>query len=448
MNAATGSQVAPIPPSFGARRCRWLAAGAVALGMTLGAGSASAAWVQTQTLGAPVANANEFGLSVAVSSDGNTIVVGSPAEGAVYVFTPLAGVWSLQQRITTGANFFGISVAIAGDTLAIGSVDQILQVGLTDGTVYVFTRAAGMWTQQASFSKPSSSTGGNYGLEVALAPGVLAVGAPATNTQVLAPGAVFAYTQTGTTWSGPTTLVPPTRASGDAFGRNLSAAGSFLFASSSSQTQNSSPVYVFTVTGATWSAAQTIDDPTVLNSGLFGTSLSVSGTRAIIGAPGVSAAFVYGLHSGAWVQQAMLTPSDGAQDFGDSVGLFGTTAIVGAGSVLGGANNAGYVFSQLSASGHETQILHATGRANADNFGNAAALGGSTAVFGAPGGSVGVLPIGAVYVFASPAAAPVPTPALGPSTPALLLVLGLAGYAALAARRRELTGPAEPTPAP
>jgi hypothetical protein len=159
----------------------------------------------------------------------------------------------------------------------------------------------------------------------------------------------------------------------------------------------------------------------------------VNGTTAIIGAPGVNEAFIYTLTSGTWAQAATLTPSIPANEFGDSVGIFGTTAIVGAGSLLGGGSSTGYVFSAF-ASGHETQILQATGQTNGDMFGNSAALGGSTAVFGAPGSST--IP-GAAYVFSSQATIAA-TPALGPWTPALLLLLGLAGYATLAARRRQV----------
>ncbi len=78
-----------------------------------------------------------FGENVAI--EGGTVVVGARHEdldpvdpdyfdnGAVYVYVRDAGVWTLQQKITSGlhewALTFGCSVDISGDTLVIGAYD-------------------------------------------------------------------------------------------------------------------------------------------------------------------------------------------------------------------------------------------------------------------------------------------------------------------------------------
>src|SRR5262245_29582622 len=87
-------------------------------------------WTQEQQLVASDgANGNEFGC--ALSLDGTTLVVGARATyinnqagaGAVYVFTRTGSTWSQQQKITaptpTANTFFGWSVAVDGNTLAI-----------------------------------------------------------------------------------------------------------------------------------------------------------------------------------------------------------------------------------------------------------------------------------------------------------------------------------------
>jgi hypothetical protein len=89
----------------------------------------------------------------------------------------------------------------------------------------------------------------------------------------------------------------------------------------------------------------------------FGLSVSISGTTAIVGAHGeatggydAGAAYVFVLNpaSGAWEEVAKLTASDAeANDhFGSSVAVSGTRAIVGALGEDTGATNAGtaYVF--------------------------------------------------------------------------------------------------------
>jgi hypothetical protein len=91
---------------------------------------------------------DQFGFSVALSGDGNTLAVGAYFEdssttgidstpndlatdaGAVYVYTRTAGAWSQQAYVkasNTGAgDLFGLSVALSGDgnTLAVGAIDE------------------------------------------------------------------------------------------------------------------------------------------------------------------------------------------------------------------------------------------------------------------------------------------------------------------------------------
>jgi len=97
------------------------------------------------------------GSYVAVSSDGNTLAFGGQNDntnvGASWVFTRSAGVWTQQglKLIGTGATVNarqGYSVALSanGNTLAIGARLDDSDIGAT----WVFTRTAGVWTQQGS----------------------------------------------------------------------------------------------------------------------------------------------------------------------------------------------------------------------------------------------------------------------------------------------------------
>src|SRR6266705_2453345 len=95
------------------------------------------AYVKASNTGA----ADEFGFAVALSSDGNTLVVGAPGEasagaetdnsapsaGAVYVYTRSGAAWSQQAYIKASnpgaGDQFGTSVALSsnGNTLAVGA---------------------------------------------------------------------------------------------------------------------------------------------------------------------------------------------------------------------------------------------------------------------------------------------------------------------------------------
>ena len=147
----------------------------------------------------------------------------------------------------------------------------------------------------------------------------------------------------------------------------------------------------------------------------FGWSVSLSGDRALVGAhvsdpggtSGAGAAYVFARASdGTWTQEAKLTASDKAVDdqFGYSVSISGDRALVGAPlSDPGGTSNTGaaYVFTRAS-DGTWTQEakLMANDKAADDNFGYSVSLSGDRALVGAPLSDPGGLSLaGAAYVF-------------------------------------------------
>jgi hypothetical protein len=147
-----------------------------------------------------------FGYAVSLSTDGNTLAVGSFDEdgagrgvnpppdntsggaGAAYVFTRTGGAWSQQAYIKPSngetQDSFGVDVALSGDgaTLLVGALDEDCTAtgvnasgcgsdwndDLSMGAAYVFVRGSAGWTEQA-FLKPSN-TGPNdwFGSRLAL----------------------------------------------------------------------------------------------------------------------------------------------------------------------------------------------------------------------------------------------------------------------------------------
>jgi hypothetical protein len=118
------------------------------------------AWNQQAKLTASDAAANdEFGNAVAVS--GNTAVVGGwldddggTSSGSVYVFVRSGGSWSQQAKLTASdANFndlFGFSVAISGDTAVDGAPYTDGDGGTSNGSAYVFVRSGGSWSEKCA----------------------------------------------------------------------------------------------------------------------------------------------------------------------------------------------------------------------------------------------------------------------------------------------------------
>jgi hypothetical protein len=127
-----------------------------------------AAWVFTRSGGAWTQQGSKLvgtgavastwqGFSVAISTDGNTAVVGGPSDnsnaGAAWVFTRSGGVWSqlgskLVGTSAVGAAYQGISVAISGDagTAIVGGSSDNSNLG----AVWVFVTAYGYWIPVAS----------------------------------------------------------------------------------------------------------------------------------------------------------------------------------------------------------------------------------------------------------------------------------------------------------
>jgi len=125
----------------------------------------------------------------------------------------------------------------------------------------------------------------------------------------------------------------------------------------------------------------------------FGSSVSVSGNTAVIGAPGKNArgaAYVFVQSGGVWSLQQELTASDGASDdqFGLCVSVSGDTAVIGASQKPVGSNTAqgaAYVFVRSDGVWTEQQELTALFGAAGDQFGWSVSVSGNTAVIGAPG---------------------------------------------------------------
>jgi hypothetical protein len=134
-------------------------------------------------------NGDQFGFSVAI--DGTTLiggatedstVVGQPAYGAAYVFTFNGATWLQQQKLVAsdGATVdrFGYSVAVKGDTVAVGAREDDTVVGPDAGSAYIFTRSAAVWTEKQKIDPSDSFNGDRFGVSMAFGSnGVLVVGA-------------------------------------------------------------------------------------------------------------------------------------------------------------------------------------------------------------------------------------------------------------------------------
>lgn len=148
-------------------------------------------WNQVAVLTAD-ANAQtyaEFGTSVAM--DGDRAIVGTPGEdkifeseeddGAAYIFHREGDSWALEKRVIPSVqhhhNYFGLSVAIAGNHAVIGAPSQTVDL-TQDGTAYLFMRSESDWEEVKMLVSDTSKENSNFGYSVSLDENFVVVGQP------------------------------------------------------------------------------------------------------------------------------------------------------------------------------------------------------------------------------------------------------------------------------
>jgi hypothetical protein len=352
-----------------------------------------AAWVFTRsgstwtqqgsklTGGAEESGKGEFGDSVALSSDGNTALIGGWEDGggvgAAWVFTRSGSAWTQQGKKLTGSGGsgqprFGLSVALSsdGNTALIGGWDDNGSVG----AAWVFTRSGSTWTQQGEkFTGSGAVSRGQFGDSVALSSD--------GNTALIGnweetpggPGSAWVFTRSGSTW---TQQGPKLTGSGEVgagvFGDSvaLSSDGNTALIGGNTDNGGKGAAWVFTRSGSTWTqqGAKLMGGGGV-GEGYFGSGVALSsdGNTALIGGDGW--AWVFTRSGSTWTQLGeKFTGSGqvGESAFGARVALSsdGKTALI-AGPYDNGHVGAAWVFVQSVSPTQISTSLSGAGKAGA-----------------------------------------------------------------------------------
>lgn len=145
-----------------------------------------------------------FGLSVCFGRSTDEIIVGAylesmedDAEGGVWVFQREAGDWTIRQRLGLPgpqvAAYFGRSVAVEGDLLAIGTSGLAGEAGFRHGGVALHRPVGDLWELDVMLVPVQPEPYQVFGEWVDLAGGRLVVGAPFEDAFGVDAGAVHAY---------------------------------------------------------------------------------------------------------------------------------------------------------------------------------------------------------------------------------------------------------------
>ena len=434
---------------------------------------------------------DRFGGTVSLSTDGNTLAVGTTSEdsnatgingdqsdnsasrsGAAYVFVRSGTSWSQQAYIkasNTGASDqFGISLSLSGDgnTLAVGANaedsnatgingDQSDNSASFSGAAYVYVRSGTSWSQQAYIKASNAEANDFFGQSLSLSAdgNTLAVGANGeasnatgingdqSDNSVIPAGAAYVFVRSGTSWSQQAYIKASNTGTSDQFGGSLSLSGdgNTLVVGASGEDSNATGIngdqsnnsasdagaaYVYVRSGTSWSQQAYVKAGNAEAGDSFGRSLSLSvaGNTLAVGATSedsnatgingdesdnsafvAGAVYVYTRSGITWSQQAYVKASntEAIDRFGTAVSLSadGNTLAVGANvedSNATGINGdqsdnsasgsgAAYVFVRSGAMWSQQAYAKASNTGGDDQFGRAVGLSadGNTLAVGA-----------------------------------------------------------------
>jgi uncharacterized repeat protein (TIGR01451 family) len=339
--------------------------------------------------------------------------VGGADTGSAYVFVRAGVLWTEQQELSAfdvgSSASFGFSTSISGDTVVVGARYADTAGGVDAGAAYVFVRSGTTWTQEQKLLPSDGAAGDFFGTSVSVSGDTVAVGASSADTPGgfgFNTGAAYVFARAGTTWTLEQKLRSPDSAAIDLFGSSVSLSGETLVVGAWSDDTLGAPdsgaVYVFVRSGGAWTLQQKFRPFDYKSGARFGWSVSVSGETLVVGAPApglVGAAYVFQRFGTTWFQQQKLVATAGATQFGQSVAVAGDTVVVGAPFAGASAAGSASVFIRSGTSWTEQQTLVASDGAPNDAFGWSVSVSGETAAVGAPDDDAPMTDAGSVYVF-------------------------------------------------
>ncbi|MBN1183598.1 MAG: T9SS type A sorting domain-containing protein [Bacteroidales bacterium] len=149
---------------------------------------------------------DEFGKSVSISGD--VIVSGAPNKGSAYVFVMPGGGWAnmtqtaiLESSDGVALDNLGCAVGISGDVIVVGAKNFTSMTH--QGAAYVYVKPGGGWANMNQTAKLLSSDIANadeFGTSVAISGDTIAVGAPGDDSY----GAIYVFVKPGGGWANAT----------------------------------------------------------------------------------------------------------------------------------------------------------------------------------------------------------------------------------------------------
>jgi hypothetical protein len=357
-------------------------------------GTTGAAWVFTRTgnvwtqqgkkLVGSGAGEPQFplgqGMSVALSANGDTAIVGGWGAGGAWVFKSSGGAWSQEGKKLVGSGAvgkpgLGMSVALSadGNTALVGGWSDNNKTG----AAWVFTRRGGIWTQQGKKLVAADAVGSaRQGMSVALsADGNTAiVGGPGDNPwdrsrtfRLGAPGAAWVFTRSGGVWTQQGNKLVSNSAVGR-LGTSVALSANGNIAVVGGFAEDGGLALVFTRSAGQWTQEKKLVGTGAVGKSAPSVALSADGSLVMLGASndngGIGAAWIFTRSADYWTQDKSLVGSGAVGKAAPSASVDSSIIMVGQPNDSGGAREA-TVFTRRGGGSDSQEVARPSATSNA-----------------------------------------------------------------------------------
>ena len=267
-----------------------------------------------------------------VSISGDFIIVGG--SGSAFIFKRDKEKWIEQAQLlpsddSQSLSLFGHSVSISGDFAIVGSRWDDNYNGEDAGAAYIYKREGHVWVQQTKLIASNGGYDDYLGYSVSINGNYAIVGGN---------DSAFIFKHDNNSWREQTQLVVHDRTYGDEFGTSVSISDNFAIVGACRDNEKgriAGAAYIFKQEGGTWKEYVKLLASDGDLTDFFGTSVSISGNTAIVGAKGdmysSGSVYIFKNDGKTWIEQTKIIASDSDEDdyFGNSVALSEDSAIVG-----------------------------------------------------------------------------------------------------------------------
>lgn len=361
---------------------------------------------------------DEYGRSVSIHD--TTAVVGAPFEdaggedsGAVYVYerdndTEWVEVAKLTASDAAAKDRFGYSVHVSGDIIIVGARSDD-DMGTNSGSVYVFRKTGGVWTELKKLNDPTGKAKDQFGHSVAMDGETVVVGARLDDGKGTNSGSAFVFERNlggADNFGFVKRIKASDAAKGDQFGaavsitENVIMVGAYKSDSDTSAARDVGAAYVYgRDVGGTgnWGEVQKLAGSGQAND-WFGYSVAITETHAVVGKPirnnrqRIGTASIRGKDTGGvdtWgeIKSVSAPNSSPADQFGIAVGMVDDNVLVGArgDDNAGNGTGAAYHFQQDFGGPNSYDLLATySGERNGDALGSTVAVSDDMFLIGAP----------------------------------------------------------------